>query len=296
MNPIAETRTSALRYLSCLRPQDILVLQGPPLLGAAFALHHPGLRDIAPLVALLLGNAFLITHIFMLNDWAGLTTDLADPNKVAGVFTARGVGRREIGTITIGLLIVSLLFFARISPITFGIALAIAILSALYSLPLFDWKGKPLLSSLAHLSGGILHFLLGYSLEHSIDGRGIAVASFFALVFAAGHLTQEVRDHPGDASSGIRTNAVRFGPRRTFAASLVLFTLANVLFVALALRGILPRPLAAVAVLYPMQLYWSLRTLAGGLTYASVSRLQTRYRALYAGIGLAIVASLFVAS
>jgi 4-hydroxybenzoate polyprenyltransferase len=295
MNPIAETRTSALRYLSCLRPQDILVLQGPPLLGAAFALHQPGLRDIAPLIALLLGNAFLITHIFMLNDWAGLTTDLADPNKAAGVFTARGVGRREIGTLTIGLLIVSLLFFARISPITFGIALAIAILSALYSLPLFDWKGKPLLSSLAHLSGGILHFLLGYSLKHSIEGRGVAIASFFALVFAAGHLTQEVRDHAGDASSGIRTNAVRFGPRRTFAASLVLFTLANVLFVALALRGILPGPLAAVAVLYPMQLYWSLRTLGGGLTYASVSRLQTRYRALYAGIGLAIVAALFVA-
>jgi 4-hydroxybenzoate polyprenyltransferase len=295
MNPIAATRTSALRYLSCLRPQDILVLQGSPLLGAAFAMHHLGARDLAPLVTLLLGNVFLITHIFMLNDWAGLTADLADPNKAAGVFTARGVGRREVVTLTIGLLIVSLLFFSRISPITFGIALAIAILSALYSLPLFDWKGRPLLSSLAHLSGGILHFLLGYSLKHSIDSRGVAIASFFALVFAAGHLTQEIRDHAGDASSGIRTNAVRFGPHHTFAASLVLFTLANVLFVVLALRGILPRPLAAVAVLYPVQLYWSLTTLAGGLTYASVSRLQMRYRALYAGIGLAIVTALLVA-
>jgi 4-hydroxybenzoate polyprenyltransferase len=294
MNPLAATRPSALRYLSCLRPQDILVLQGSPLLGAAFAIRHLGLRDIPSLLALLLGNAFLVTHIFMLNDWAGLTADLADPNKAAGVFTARGVGRREIGTLTIGLLIVSLLLFSRIAPITLAIALAIAILSALYSLPLFNWKGRPLLGSLAHLAGGILHFLLGYSLKHTIDGRGIAVASFFALIFAAGHLTQEVRDHDGDASSGISTNAVRFGARRTFGASLVLFTLANVLFVVLALRGILPRPLAAVVVLYPLQLYWSLRTLGAGLTYASVSRLQTRYRALYAAMGLAIVAALLV--
>lgn len=295
MNPIPAPKTFAVRYLSCLRPQDILVLQGSPLLGAALAIRHPGLRDIAPLLTLLLGNAFLVTHIFMLNDWAGLTTDLADPNKAAGVFTARGVGQREIGTFTIGLLIVSLLLFSRIAPVTFGIALAIAILSALYSLPLFDWKGRPLLGSLAHLWGGILHFLLGYSLKNGIDGRGVAIASFFALVFAAGHLTQEVRDHDGDASSGIRTNAVRFGPRRTFAASVILFTLANVLFVVLALRGILPRPLAAIAVLYPVQLYWSFTTLAGGLTYASVSRLQTRYRVLYAGIGVAIVAALFAA-
>jgi 4-hydroxybenzoate polyprenyltransferase len=296
VKPISASKTSALRYLSCLRPQDILVLQGSPLLGAAFAIRHPGARDIVPLVNLMLGNVFLVTHIFMLNDWAGLTTDLADPNRAAGVFTARGVPRREVGGLTAGLLIVSLLFFSRLAPVTLGIALTIAILSALYSLPLFNWKGRPLLNSVAHLSGGVLHFLLGYSSKHTIDSHGVAIASFFALIFAAGHLTQEIRDHEGDALNGIRTNAVIFGLRRTFAASLGLFTLAHILFLLLALRGILPRPLAAVFLLYPIQLYWSFRTLAGGLTYANVSRLQKRYRALYALIGLAILAALLVAS
>src|SRR5476649_2511483 len=94
---------AALRYFSCLRPQDILVLQGSPLLGAAFAIRHPGVKDLAPLATLIVGNVLLVTHIFMLNDWSGLTTDLADPNKAAGVFTARGVGRREIGSLTAGL-------------------------------------------------------------------------------------------------------------------------------------------------------------------------------------------------
>ncbi len=287
-------KASALRYLSCLRPQDILVLQGPPLLGAAFAIRHPGVRDLAPLATLMVANVLLVSHIFMLNDWAGLTTDLADPNKAARVFTARGIGRREMGVLTAALLVLSLLLFSRLGPITLGLSMAIATLSAFYSFPRFHWKGRPLLNSVAHLSGGILHFLLGYSLGHVIDGRGVAIATFFALIFVAGHLTQEVRDHEGDTVNAIRTNAVIFGQRRTFAASLVLFTLAQLLLLLLALIGVLPRPLAAVVAIYPVQLYWSIKTLGESLTYASVSRLQTRYRVLYAVIGLAMVAALAV--
>ncbi|HYR29052.1 MAG TPA: UbiA family prenyltransferase [Thermoanaerobaculia bacterium] len=287
--------STALRYLACLRPQDILVLQGTPLLGAAFAVRDAGVVDLAALATLTLANILLVTHIFMLNDWAGLTTDLADPHKAAHVFTAKGVGRGEIGGLAAGFLIASLWLFSRLSPLTLGIAVAIAMLSALYSLPPFHWKGRPVANSITHLAGGILHFLLGYSLQGRIDYDGVAVASFFALIFAAGHLAQEVRDHKGDALSGIRTNAVRFGPRRTFIASLVLFTLANAVFAALALTGTAPRPLAALVMLHPLQLYWSSTTLAGGLTYASVSRLQSRYRALYAVMGIAIVAALLFA-
>src|SRR3954454_11736983 len=290
--PISAARSSAARYLSCLRLEEILVLQGSPLLGAAFAIRHPSAADVGPLAILTLANVFLVAHIFMLNDWSGLATDLADPNKAAGVFTARGVGRREIGGLAAGLLAVSLLLFSRLGSSALCLALAIAALSALYSLPRFNWKGRPLLSSAAHLAGGVLHFLLGYSLGSAIDRRGLATATFFALIFTAGHLTQEIRDHQGDVRNAIRTNAVIFGQRRTFAASLALFPLAHALLLLLAFRGILPRPLAALVALYALHLRWSLGTLAEGLTYASIRRLQARYRALYAVVGLAMVAAL----
>ena len=65
-------------------------------------------------------------------------------------------------------------------------------------------KRIPLLSSLPHLLGGLLHFLLGYSLFEPIDGRGVLIALFFALTFTAGHLNQEVRDHEGDQVNGLR--------------------------------------------------------------------------------------------
>jgi 4-hydroxybenzoate polyprenyltransferase len=290
--PISAAKASAVRYLSCLRPQEILVLQGSPLLGAAFAIRHPTAANAGSLAILTIANVLLVAHIFMLNDWSGLTTDLADPNKAAGVFTARGVGRKEIGGLTALLLVLSLLLFSRLGPSTLCLALAIATLSALYSLPRFNWKGRPLLNSAAHLAGGALHFLLGYSLGSAIDRRGLAIAAFFALTFAAGHLTQEIRDHQGDILNAIRTNAVAFGQRRTFAASLVLFTLAHALLLLLALQGTLPRPLAALVAIYPIHLRWSLKALAEGLTYASIRRLQTRYRALYAIVGLAMVAAL----
>src|SRR5688572_17155908 len=103
--PVPAAKASLLRYLSCLRLQDVLVLQGPPLLGAAFAMRHPGPQDLASLATLLAGNVFLMTHVFMLNDWSGLTTDLRDPNKAAGVFTARGVGRRELSGLMACLLV-----------------------------------------------------------------------------------------------------------------------------------------------------------------------------------------------
>lgn len=293
--PIPATKASALRYLSCLRPQDILVLQGSPLLGAAFAIGRPTVQDVGPLAILMIANVLLVTHIFMLNDWSGLTGDFADPNKTARVFTSRGVERKDIGVLMAGFLFASLVLFLCVSVFAFSIAVAIAILSALYSLPQFNWKGQPLLNSLTHFTGGILHFLLGYSLGDVIDGRGLATATFFALIFTAGHLTQEVRDHQGDTLNAIRTNAVVFGPRWAFAASLVLFTAAQILLLALSLQGILPRPLAALVALFPLQLHWSLQTLRDGLTYASVSRLQTRYRVLYAVIGVAMVAALCVA-
>lgn len=293
--PISATRTSALRYLSCLRVPDILMLQGPPLLGAALAIRQPGLEDLGSLATLMIANVLLVAHIFMLNDWSGLTADLADPNKAAGVFTARGVRPRDMASLTAGLLVVSLFLFGRIGPIPVGLALSIAALSALYSLPRSNWKGRPLLNSAAHLAGGTLHFLLGYSLRGTLDLRGLAIAAFFALIFAAGHLTLEIRDYQGDCANGIQTNAVTFGQSRTFAASLILFTLAQVLFFLLALSGILPRPLATLVILYPMQLYWSLETRREGFTFASISRLQTRYRALYAVFGLAMVAAVWLA-
>lgn len=283
---------TATRYFSRARLAEVLVLQGPPLLGAAFAITHFRASEAGTLLTLLAGNLFLMTHVFMVNDWAGLEHDLADPNKAARVVTARGVGTKELAMMSAGLLIVSLVLFSAVSITAAGMAIAIAVLSALYSMPPFVFKGRPILNSAVHLCGGILHFLLGYGVLQAIDRRGVAIAVYFALIFVAGHLTQEVRDHAGDAINGIRTNAVTFGPRRTFAASVFIFAAAHILFFVLALERMVPLPLVATVALFFIQIFWSFETMRDGLTYASVSRLQSRYRILYAFIGACIIIAL----
>jgi len=283
----------ALGYWSYFRMPEIIALQGSPLLGFAFAIQRPTMTTAVHLALLLAANLCLVAHIFLTNDWAELDTDITDRNKAEAFLTAALGSRNEIAGVMIILLAASLSLFSLLGGLPLLLAVAIAIASAFYSLPHLHLKGIPILSSMLHLIGGALHFLLGYSVASVIDGRAIAVSGFFALTFAAGHLTQELRDYEGDARNGIRTNAVTFGQRRTFVASLLLFTFAHVLLCYLALRGILPRPVAIVIALYPLHLYWSLKTLSNGLNYANICRLQARYRTIYAIIGLVILLSLW---
>jgi 4-hydroxybenzoate polyprenyltransferase len=264
----------------------VLVLQGAPFLGALFSVGKVTSSSTVDVLMLVFGNCLLVSHVFVLNDWSGMSADLQDPNRASSVFVRRGVGRTEVGRLWIILLAFALPLFAMLGFEPLIIALSISIASALYSAPVSHVKGIPLLNSLLHLLGGILHFLLGYSVFHPVDGRGIVIGCFFGLTFMAGHLTHEARDREGDLVNGIRTNAVTFGAFGNFAAGLALFTIADVLLLILAYRGVVPRVLTLVAAFYPFHLYWSLRVLHKGLSFESIRQLQLRYRVLYAVIGL----------
>jgi 4-hydroxybenzoate polyprenyltransferase len=280
--------------LSCIRFDEVFVLQGAPLLGAVFSMGRFSIEGVVSLFVFAAASCFLVAHVFVLNDWSGMSSDLRDPNKAAEVFVTRGIGRAEIGYLWAALLAVSLLLLSQFRSPTLVMALVIAGLSALYSAPASQVKGVPLLNSALHLVGGMLHFLLGYSVFRIVDARSLEIGCFFALTFTGGHLTHEVRDLDGDRRNGIRTNAVRFGKAQSFAAGLALFTIADLLLVVLAARGTVPRALVLVAALYPLHFYWSLRALHAGLTFESVRRLQVRYRALYAMMGLMMMVTVLM--
>ena len=283
-----------LRLLSCIRFEEVLVLQGAPLLGAVFAMNHLTSTSAVTLVLLAAGNAFLVAHVFLLNDWSGVHHDLRDPSRTAGVFLNHGIRRSEIGALLLILLALSLLALSRLGAVTLLIGLMIAVAGALYSIPHVYLKGIPLANSLLHLFSGLLHFLLGYSAFKSPDVKGLEIGLFFAVIFSAGHLTQEVRDYDADFLNGIQSNAVKFGKKRSLIASFALFTIADALLIVLALSGTVPPGLALVAALYPLHLFWTLQAMHEGLPFESVRRLQVRYRALYAAIGVAMVISVFL--
>jgi 4-hydroxybenzoate polyprenyltransferase len=287
-SPIPSSLRSAASFI---RYRESLLLEGAPLLGAAFAIGRFTPEKAAALGVLAAANFLLIVHVFLVNDWAGMTADLRDPHRAVRPFASM-VGWRVVANLGIALLLSSLLLFALLEVRTLLIALAIALLSALYSLPHPSGKGIPLVSSAVHLSGGILHFLLGYSVFSPMDSRGLSIAIFFGLTLTAGHWNHEARDLDADRLNRIRTNAVAFGREKVFLASATLFAVAYAYLTVLAERGLVPRPLRFVGLLYPLQFYASWTTLRAGLSFSSIRRLQIWYRALFAVIGLGILAAL----
>lgn len=286
---VVRAAISIPRLLSCIRFDEVCVLQGAPLLGACFSISGFAIASLLTVAALVAGNICLIAHVFVLNDWAGIEGDQNDPNRAARTFLTKGAGRTEVGYLALGLLALALSLFSLVSATAFVLALAIAALSALYSVPAVNGKGAPLLNSALHLLGGGFHFLLGYAAFSSISWHSIAIGCYFGLVFTAGHLTHEARDHDSDLLNGIRTNTVAYGRKEGVWASLVLFMLAYGLLTGLALFGIVPTLLASAALLFPLQLLATLRALRSDLSFEGLRRVQDCYRRIHAVIGLAML-------
>src|SRR4029078_3327975 len=126
------------------------------------------------------------------------------------------ISRREVAGVAIAFIICANVAFAVVSGLAMLLGATIAALSLLYSCSASFGKSTPIMGSINHLLGGALHFLLGYTLVRALDANGLMMSLFFGLVFAGGHLNQEVRDYDGDLINGIRTTAVVFGAQRTF--------------------------------------------------------------------------------
>jgi 4-hydroxybenzoate polyprenyltransferase len=281
--------TRVLRYFVSTRALEVGALQASPIIGGFLGGFNLEQGPVVRMVLLILGSLALTAHVFVLNDWAGHCSDLRDPRRARHVFARQGIPRGDVARVAMALLIFSNVAFAIVGGPAVLLGAAIAVLSLLYSCSPFG-KSTPFAASINHLIGGALHFLLGYTLFHPLDGRGFAISVFFGLVFAAGHLNQEVRDHEGDALNGIRTSAVVFGCRRTFLASLGIFTGAYALIVVLAMLGLLPRVLiGSSAILWSVQVALSAQALRRGLSSETALWMQRRYRLLFAVTGLAML-------
>ena len=278
-----------MRHFASTRAPEVLALQASPILGSILGGFSLERRSVIQLGLLLLGSLALTAHVFVFNDWAGRNSDIHDPRRAALVFARRGISKRQVARLAIALIIIANVAFAAVGRPAMMLGAAIATLSLLYSRSSSFGKSTPIMASINHLLGGALHFLLGYTLYRALDARGLMIGLFFGLVFAGGHLNQEVRDYEGDLLHGIRTSAVVFGCRRTFIASLSLFTAAYALLVVLAALGIMPRLLLWSTLVWLLHVAWFLRALRRGLGFETALWMQRRYRLLFAFIGLAML-------
>lgn len=278
-----------LRHFATTRGPEVLALQASPVVGVVLGGFSLEWWSGMQLGLLLLGSLSLTAHVFVLNDWAGYSTDIDDLQRSKFVFIRQGITRRQVAVFAIVLLMLAYAALTAVGMAAILLGTVIAVISFLYSCSESVGKRAPILSSVNHLLGGALHFLLGYTLFNPLDARGLVISLFFGLVFAGGHLNQEVRDFEGDFRNGICTNAVMFGCRRTFIASLCVFTLAYALVTGLAVLGELPKLLLLSPLLWFSHLAWSFQALQRGLRFETALWMRRRYHMLYACVGLAML-------
>ncbi|HEX3280959.1 MAG TPA: UbiA family prenyltransferase [Pyrinomonadaceae bacterium] len=290
------TSQTSLRYYARVmqhflstRAFEVLALQASPILGILLSGFSPGTCGVVGPGLLLLGSVALTAHVFVFNDWAGHVCDLRDTRRVTLVFERRGLGSRHVAQVAVALLLLANVAFAVIGIRAILLGAGITVLSLLYSGSQSFGKSTPIAASFNHLLGGTLHFLLGYTVCHALDSRGVLISLFFGLVFAAGHLNQEVRDYEIDLLNEIRTSAVVFGCRRTFLASMYIFTAAYAVLFTLAAVGILPRLLLWSVAAWLLHVLWSVQALRRGLRFETAIWMQRRYRLLFAFIGIAML-------
>lgn len=278
------------KCLSCLRLGEILVMQGTPLMGVVLSVSKPEICMVPALALFLPASFLLVCHIWTLNDWADYRDDRHLHNQIC--MPSRGFQRSILLRLSIASLLASFALFCFLPLQTLLLAGIIAVLGMIYSFPAIRAKAVPGLSSLVHFTGGIFHFLLGYSLFGGIDQRALLISVFFALVFTAGHATQEVEDYTNDQASGIRTNAVTFGKKPVFLAAFASFAAAFLYLAWLAVAGIIPARLGFSALLLPLQAAWTFHVLRVGLDPENLQWLRHHYRVAFAAIGLSILSLL----
>jgi len=278
----------------CIRWADVLILQGAPILGVAFSVRLITAASLTALIVFCAASFLLVTHIFTFNDWAASVETVSEPDTALSPPKRLHVPSSVLLSLSLSSLVVSLVLFLFLSLRLFSLGALIAALGVFYSHPSLNAKSMPIVSTLLHLVGGTLYFLLGYSLFSAIDLRGLLFGTFFGVTFAAGHPIQEVRDFHEDRQLGATTNAIVFGLRPTFFTGVILFVMQYVYLFVLAWFGFVPRFLAILPIVFfPIHLWWATSTLRQGLSSESITRFQNRYRILYALIGLVMLVAAF---
>ena len=285
----ARNGASILGHFATSRGAEVLALQASPILGAVLGGIALDLQSLVRLGLLAVGSLAVTAHVFVFNDWAEYEVDRRDPRRAETGLSHRGITRRQVARLAIALLVVANVAFIALGALSWLLGASIAALGFLYSRSAILGKRSPIVGSINHLVGGSIHFLLGYTVFHVLDARGVSISLFFGLVFAGGHLNHEVRDYEVDLPNRIRTTAVVFGRRRAFIASLCTFSVALALIVGLAARGLLPKLLLFTPAVWVLLVMSSMRELRHGLEFESAVRMQRRYRMLFALIGLAML-------
>lgn len=156
---------------------------------------------------------FLLSGIYMLNDFFDLKTDLVKPQRNYVLLSFRKNNQRLIRNIFITLLILSLAGLLFISVASFVIGCLIVLIMFLYSYPKIFFKSKPAIDLLAIFMTYALLVLTSFD---NITRQSILLSSLMGLMAFDAHILQCIRDLEVDSKLNIETTVLCLGREKSF--------------------------------------------------------------------------------
>ena len=212
-----------LSFLKSARSAEVALMIGFPITGALVAFDSVSDLFTVDLLLFILGVFFLCSAVYSFNGWAGMAEDEKN------IRLSALKGKRKFFLFSLIIFIVSfIIIFSLLSSFLVISSIVSFFLWMVYSFPKKGFKYKPVLGTLIHFVGQILHFEMGYSVIKGTDSFSLLVSIYFALLFSAGHINHELIDYEADKEAGTQTGAVYFGKKAWTYVSFFLFSGATV--------------------------------------------------------------------
>ena len=208
-----------LSFLKSARSAEVALMIGFPITGALVAFDSVSDLFTVDLLLFILGVFFLCSAVYSFNGWAGMAEDEKN------IRLSALKGKRKFFLFSLIIFIVSfIIIFSLLSSFLVISSIVSFFLWMVYSFPKKGFKYKPVLGTLIHFVGQILHFEMGYSVIKETDSFSLLVSIYFALLFSAGHINHELIDYEADKEAGTQTGAVYFGKKAWTYVSFILFS------------------------------------------------------------------------
>ncbi|HPS31414.1 MAG TPA: UbiA family prenyltransferase, partial [bacterium] len=212
----------AIEFLKSNRSAEVAMMLGFPATGIMFAFNDIYQLFSLRVIIFIVATFALSSAVYAFNAWAGYSEDVENERLSA----LRNKKRFFIHSMIL-FIILFIILYALIDTLLVILSLISFCLWMIYSFPKKGFKYRPLLGTLIHFAGQVIHFQMGFAVLIKPDINSILISFYFALLFSGGHLNHELIDYDADKKMGINTGAVYFGKRNWEIVSSVLFSIST---------------------------------------------------------------------
>jgi len=185
---------------------------GAAVLGFAFALDSNNSFSPLQFQGLVIGIPLILCYIQSVNDCFDVEID-ETKKKIMGkeMIISNIISRKTALAITFSVVLVGLLSAGFASVSLFAVALAMALLGTLYSVPPFRLKMKYPFSTLIQFAGCFLPFIAGVASIGTVTLQTVIVSSIFAVLAMIHRFAHEIKHYKVDLITAKGTVAVTKG-------------------------------------------------------------------------------------